>query len=95
MQPLTEVQPVEGRHPYDYYYRPGMPLRPPPPRAVASELWFEPRKSMLSPWLEVRLEPLETPRTRLMADHLWQGDEPMDKVVAAFRRLGAAGAAAC
>ncbi|MCU1645464.1 MAG: hypothetical protein JWN03_5739 [Nocardia sp.] len=91
MQPLTEVQPVDGRHPYDYFYRPGMPLRPPPTRAVASELWFEPRKAMLSPWLDVRLEPVETPRTRLMADHLWQGDELMDEVVAAFRRLGTAG----
>ncbi|MFE3099441.1 hypothetical protein [Nocardia tengchongensis] len=59
-------------HPYDYYYRPGMPLRPPPPRAVASDLWFEPRKAMLGAWIDVRREPAETPRTRLMADHLWR-----------------------
>ncbi|MFG1796028.1 oxygenase MpaB family protein [Nocardia sp. NPDC049149] len=77
-------------HPFDYYYRPGMILRPAPPRAVASELWFEPRKSILSPWLEVRPVPVETPRTRLMADHLWQGDESMDQLVAAFRRIGTA-----
>ncbi|WP_153809612.1 oxygenase MpaB family protein [Nocardia sp. SYP-A9097] len=32
-----------GGHPFDYYYRPGMSLRPPPPRAVASELWYEPK----------------------------------------------------
>ncbi|UGT44579.1 DUF2236 domain-containing protein [Nocardia yamanashiensis] len=78
-------------HEYDYYYRPGMALRPPPPRAVASDLWLEPRRAMLSPWIDVRREPVETPRTRLMADHLWQGDEPMDRVVASFRQLGAAG----
>ncbi|MFE9581751.1 oxygenase MpaB family protein [Nocardia sp. NPDC006044] len=34
--------------------------------------------------------PVETPRTRLMADHLWQGDEPMDRLVAAFGRIGTA-----
>ncbi|MEV6275349.1 oxygenase MpaB family protein [Nocardia sp. NPDC051832] len=77
-------------HSNDYYYRPGMPLRPPPPRAVASDLWYEPRKNMLARWIEVRPVPAETPRTRLMADHLWQGDEQMDAVVAAFRRIGTA-----
>ncbi|MFI6046863.1 oxygenase MpaB family protein [Nocardia sp. NPDC051321] len=77
-------------HAFDYYYREGMPLRPPPPRAVASELWYEPRKSILSPWIDVRPVPAETPRTRLMADHLWQGDEPMDQLVAAFHRIGTA-----
>ncbi|WP_067570374.1 oxygenase MpaB family protein [Nocardia acidivorans] len=92
MRPQTDAQPeTTGGHPYDYYYRPGMPLRPPPPRAVASELWYEPRKAMLSPWMAVRREPRDTPRTRLMADHLWQGDEPMDEVIAAFRGLGTAG----
>ncbi|MBL1074153.1 DUF2236 domain-containing protein [Nocardia sp. 2] len=92
MQPLTGHRvTATGTHPYDYYYRPGMALRPAPPRAVASELWFEPRRAMLSPWLDVRREPVDTPRTRLMADHLWQGDEPMDALVAAFRRMGSAG----
>ncbi|QIS03526.1 DUF2236 domain-containing protein [Nocardia brasiliensis] len=81
---------VQTDHPYDYYYRPGMALRPAPPRAVASELWYEPRKAILSPWLRVRPVPVETPRTRLMADHLWQGDEPMDRLVAAFARIGTA-----
>ncbi|MFJ4657280.1 oxygenase MpaB family protein [Nocardia sp. NPDC088792] len=89
---MTELPPAaDGRHPYDYYYRPGLPLRPPPPRAVPSELWFEPRKALLGPWIDVRREPVDTPRTRLMADHLWQGDEPMDELVAAFRRMGSAG----
>ncbi|WP_067542283.1 oxygenase MpaB family protein [Nocardia crassostreae] len=91
MQLRTEIRSTEGEHRYDYYYRPGMPLRPPPPRAVPSDLWLEPRKALLGPWIDVRREPVETPRTRLMADHLWQGDEPMDDLVAAFRRLGSAG----
>ncbi|WP_225724647.1 MULTISPECIES: oxygenase MpaB family protein [unclassified Nocardia] len=77
-------------HPFDYYYRPGMALRPPPPRATASELWFAPRRKMLSPWIDVRPTPADTPRTRMMADHLWQGDEAMDGVVTAFRRIGTA-----
>ncbi|WP_433561341.1 oxygenase MpaB family protein [Nocardia sp. CA-151230] len=88
---MTEGLEARRSHPYDYYYRPGLPLRPPPPRAVPSELWFEPRKAMLGPWIDVRPEPVDTPRTRMMADHLWQGDEPMDALVAAFRRLGSAG----
>ncbi|MEV6772397.1 oxygenase MpaB family protein [Nocardia sp. NPDC051030] len=88
MQPLNELQ---TRHPYDYCYRPGMELRPPPPRAVPSELWLGPRKAMLGPWIDVRPEPMDTPLTRLMADHLWQGDEPMDDLVAAFRNMGSAG----
>src|SRR4051794_11521747 len=85
------MQELQTRHPYDYYYRPSMALRPPPPRAVASELWLGPRKAMLGPWIDVQPEPMDTPRTRLMADHLWQGDEPMDDLVAAFRNMGSAG----
>nr|WP_082393253.1 oxygenase MpaB family protein [Nocardia arizonensis] len=77
-------------HPFDYYFRPHMPLRPPPPRAVPSRLWFPTRRAMLSPWLDVRESPAPTPQSRLMADHLWQGDEPMDAVVAAFDRVGTA-----
>ncbi|MBF6132348.1 DUF2236 domain-containing protein [Nocardia otitidiscaviarum] len=78
------------RHPHDYYWRPGMPLRPAPPRAISSSLWLEPRRKMLSPWIDVRREPVSTPTTRLMADHLWQGDELMDNLVATFRRIGTA-----
>ncbi|RBO96095.1 oxygenase MpaB family protein [Nocardia puris] len=78
------------KHPFDYYYRPGKPLRPAPPRAIPSELWWEARRKMLSPWINVRPEPVDTPRTRLMADHLWQGDEQMDGVVEAFGRIGTA-----
>ncbi|MFI1462156.1 oxygenase MpaB family protein [Nocardia carnea] len=78
------------RHRFDYYFRPGMPLRPPPPRIAPSGLWFESRKQMLSPWIDIRRVPVQTPQARMMADHLWQGDELMDGVVAAFARVGTA-----
>ncbi|MEU1981188.1 oxygenase MpaB family protein [Nocardia sp. NPDC019395] len=86
----TESFDEGNRHRFDYYFRPGMPLRPPPPRVAPSGLWFETRKRMLSPWIDVRRVPLDTPQARLMADHLWQGDELMDGVVAAFARVGTA-----
>ncbi|MFE3257874.1 hypothetical protein ACFXPS_00910 [Nocardia sp. NPDC059091] len=66
---MTEGLEATPSHPCDYYYRPGLPLRPPPPRAVPSELWFRPRKAMLGPWIDVRPEPADTPRARMMADH--------------------------
>ncbi|MFD4406236.1 oxygenase MpaB family protein [Nocardia sp. NPDC058499] len=90
--PGRESDPVDNgtRHRFDYYYRPGMPLRPPPPRISPSGLWFESRKQMLSPWIDVRRVPVETAQARMMADHLWQGDELMDGVVAAFARVGTA-----
>jgi hypothetical protein len=42
-----------------------------------------------SDWIDVREEPEMTPRVQLFADHLWQGDEAMDAVVALFSRIGA------
>ncbi|MFE3056147.1 hypothetical protein [Nocardia sp. NPDC059239] len=62
---MTEGLEATPSHPCDYYYRPGLPLRPPPPRAVSSELWFEPRKAMLGPWIDVRPEPADTPPRHL------------------------------
>lgn len=76
-------------HPYDYYYRPGTPLRPPPPRAVVSELWDRPRKNNTVLGRRFTALPNETELIRLFADHMWQGDEPMDAVVDCFRRLSA------
>lgn len=78
----------DAGHPFDYFWRPGQPLRPPPSRAVPSDLWSHSRRMMFSPWIEVRDVPVETPRTRLFADHLWQGDELMDAVVDSFFRMG-------
>jgi hypothetical protein len=38
------------RHPYDYHYREGMPLRPPPESAAVSPLWLsEPHIEQFSP----------------------------------------------
>lgn len=76
-------------HPYDYYWRPGMDLRPPPPRLRYDSMWTRSRKDILEPWLDFHEVPRETPRTRLLADHLWQGDELMDSVVARFRMMPA------
>jgi len=79
-------------HPYDYYYRPGMDLRPLPARAVPSPAWLPVRRFLAEDWVEHKIEliPHESPMTRLLADHLWQGDELMDAVVVMFRRVGAA-----
>lgn len=77
-------------HRFDYYYRAGMPLRPAPPRATVSELWRTPRQRNFSPWMAWSEVPADNRLTCLQADHMWQGDERMDAVVNAFRRIGAA-----
>lgn len=80
------------RHPYDYYYRDGMDLRPAPPRAGdrAGADWWEMRRRLFSRWMEVKPVPDETPLLQRLADHMWQGDELMDAVVALGRRIGPA-----
>ncbi|MET8948271.1 oxygenase MpaB family protein [Streptomyces sp. NPDC004542] len=77
-----------AKHPYDYYYRPGMELRPAPPRARYSPEWLHMRRHLFSPWITVRETPEETPLIRRLQDHLWEGDELMDSVVALQRRMG-------
>ncbi|WP_052424940.1 oxygenase MpaB family protein [Streptomyces fulvoviolaceus] len=77
------------QHPYDYYYRPGMELRPAPPRAGNSPEWLHMRRRLFSPWIKVREVPEETPLIRRLQDHLWQGDELMDAVAELSRRVGA------
>lgn len=77
------------RHPFDYYYRDGMVLRPGPEAAAVSDLWLtKPHKKMVSPWIPVRTPPAQTPLTRLFDDHRWQGDELMDAVVLASSKIG-------
>ncbi|MGW4341009.1 oxygenase MpaB family protein, partial [Rhodococcus koreensis] len=78
------------RHPYDYFYRPGMELRPAPPRSVPSDDWFALRKRVFSDYIEVLEKPKPTPLTRLLDDHYWQGDELMDNVAVMGRRIGMA-----
>lgn len=88
----TSVAPAENtaasRHPFDYYYRDGMELRPVPARAVPTDDWFAMRRRLFSRWIDVKPVPDETPYTRLLADHMWQGDELMDAVVGLGRRIG-------
>ncbi len=76
-------------HPFDFHHQPGMALRPAPPRARnASDLWSHPCTMLLSPWLDTDKPPADTELNRLFADHFWQGDEPIDAVVEAFRETG-------
>ncbi|WP_149256989.1 oxygenase MpaB family protein [Actinomadura sp. K4S16] len=85
----ADARPDADRHPYDYYYREGMLLRPPPETAAVSPLWLtEPHIEQFSPWIPVRAVPARTPLTRLFDDHRWQGDEVMDAVVLAFTKTG-------
>ncbi|MEU8345344.1 hypothetical protein SAMN05443665_104755 [Actinomadura meyerae] len=85
------AMPEADRHPYDYYYREGMALRPAPETAVVSDLWrTRPHVEQFSPWIPVRRDPPSTPLTRLFDDHRWQGDELMDAVVHDLRTLGMA-----
>jgi hypothetical protein len=75
-------------HPYDYYWRSGTPLRPAPPRLSFDPIWTHSRRDTLSPWIDFQEVPRSTPWTDLFVDHLWQGDELMDAVVARFREIG-------
>lgn len=80
--------PVEGTHPFDYYYRPGMELRPLPPRVGLAPAWVPLRRLLFSSFMTVEDKPALTPITSLAADHLWQGDELMDDVALMFKRVG-------
>jgi ER-bound oxygenase mpaB/B'/Rubber oxygenase, catalytic domain len=80
---------TDAGHPYDYYYRPGMALRPPPPRVAVSDLWEGSRQDLAVLGRRFRPMPEDNAVTRLFADHMWQGDEPMDAVVRCFQRIGA------
>jgi len=79
-----------SRHPHDYYWRPGMPLRGAPARLAFDPIWTQSRRDTLSAWMDFREVPQPTPWTDLFVDHLWQGDELMDAVVARFRESGMA-----
>ncbi|SHY23769.1 Uncharacterised protein [Mycobacteroides abscessus subsp. bolletii] len=76
-------------HPHDYYWRAGMELRPAPSRLRFDSMWTQSRRDILEPWMDFHEVPRETDRTRLLADHLWQGDELMDAVVDRIRKMPA------
>lgn len=65
-----------------------MPLREAPPRLHFDPIWTQSRRDTLSPWLDFQDVPRSTPWTDLFVDHLWQGDELMDAVVARFQDMG-------
>ncbi|WP_319453150.1 MULTISPECIES: oxygenase MpaB family protein [unclassified Mycobacterium] len=77
---------TEAAHPFDYQYREGMPLRSAPTRAVST--WPELRRNLYGPWVDVIDGWDDTPQTRLLDDHMWEGDELMDDVVRMFKRVG-------
>ena len=76
---------ADDRHPYDYYFRPGMPCRPAPPRAVVNSMWDTGRHDIAILGRRFRQVPVETDVTRLFADHLWQGAP--EELAALFERL--------
>jgi hypothetical protein len=76
-------------HRFDYYYEPGMQLRPAPPRIQPSPDWLPVRKRQLGHWRDLQEVPAPTPYIDMLADHFWQGDRHMDAVVALAHRIGA------
>ncbi|MFD4358152.1 oxygenase MpaB family protein [Nocardia sp. NPDC058518] len=78
-------------HAFDYYYRPGMALRPWPQRSTGNrELWDSARRDFVEPMVAAARLSSPGPLVGVVADHQWQGDELMDDVVLAFRRIGMA-----
>lgn len=78
----------QDRLAWEYCYREGMELRPPPDRS-ATPSWKYMRQTLYSDWLHVGEGWRDSPQTKLLDDHRWQGDEIMDGVVALFDRVGA------
>lgn len=70
-----------AHHPFDYYYRDGLPLRPAPPRFTVNPNWDYTRERLLQPWIKHLDDPHKLPMVQLLRDHQWQGDELMDAFV--------------
>ena len=82
-------------HPYRYYYREGMPLRPSPTPRTDAPSWsalrhrlFDRHHTVHDSWEVDGAPAYDTPQTRLLDDHMWQSDELMDAVVRMFERVG-------
>lgn len=73
-------------HAYDYYYREGMPLRPPPPRLRRDPAWSA--LSVFDAFRPSNPSPRQRGLLELFIDHYWQGDALMDAVVERFRMIG-------
>ena len=74
-------------HPNYYFYAPGMPLRPPPPRLTMNPMWTPARHEMLGRWVEHK-DAHDNPMLDLLKDHYWQGDPFMDPLVYHSRQTG-------
>ena len=76
------------KHPFDYVYEEGMPLRPAPTRGE-KPAWPVLRHKLYGEWMQVGDGWEETSQTRLLDDHMWEGDPVMDAVSGLFETLGA------
>lgn len=65
-------------------------MRSAPPRVRFDPMWTHSRRRMVTPWMQFSEVPRATAWTDLYVDHMWQGDELMDAVVARFRETGVA-----
>lgn len=84
---MTSVAQQTG-HPYDYYYRPGMALRPPPPRLKRDPAWAD--RPVFDDFRPTMLTERQRDLLDLFIDHYWQGDPLMDAVVERFRVISVA-----
>lgn len=76
------------KHPFDYVYEDGMPLRPAPTRGE-KPVWPILRHKLYGEWMQVGDGWQDTAQTRLLDDHMWEGDPRMDAVTRLFDTLGA------
>lgn len=76
------------RHRYDYYYEPGMRLRPAPPRLQPDPAWSA--LPVFDAFKPTSLSPRQSQLLALFIDHYWQGDRLMDAVAMKFREIGSA-----
>lgn len=85
---MTETAALCTAHPYDYYYRPGMVLRPPPPRLQRDPAWAD--RPVFEDFRPGVLTEAQRELLDLFIDHYWQGDPLMDAVVERFRVISVA-----
>jgi len=73
---------------YDYYYRPGMALRPAPPRLKRDPAWAD--RAVFDDFRVATPTHRQRDLLALFIDHYWQGDPLMDAVVERFRAISVA-----
>jgi len=79
---------MTGTHPYDYHYRPGMTLRPAPPRLKRDPAWAD--RAVFDDFRVAMPTQRQRDLLELFIDHYWQGDPLMDAVVERFRVISVA-----